>query len=151
MDQNTADQISETILCRVTKGRLNSCISDLGSLKSQLMADLPINDQDLAKILSNAQSKRIIKIQNDADPFVSITDETATGVQRLIRKFCKRYYGEVSPLIDRKTIQAVLNRHGADFSLDDQAVVADLRLLEKDGLIRMIGKDEGYLKLLGAE
>lgn len=151
MEQNTADQMSETILCRVTKSRLNASISDLESLKSQLMADLQINDLDLAKILSNAQSKRIIKIQNDADPFVSITDESATGVQRLIRKFCKRYYGEVSPLIDRKTIQAVLNRHGADFSLDDQAVQSDLRVLEKEGLIRLIGKDECYLKLLGAE
>ena len=151
MDQNSSEHLSEAILCRMTKSRLSQDISDINSLKNHLIKDLTVEDDELTNVLTMAQEKRIISIQNDAAPFVKITNEKATGVQRLMRKFCKRYYGEISPLIDKKTIQAVLKRHGANFDLSDQEVISELKALEVEGLIRLMNKEEAFLKLLGAE
>jgi hypothetical protein len=151
METLHSEQLSETILCRLTKDRIPPAVSDLTALRQHLVHDLNIDDATFASAVAELQSKRILHVQQDGSPFLAITDEKSTGVQRLMRKFCKRYYGEVSPLIDRKTIQAVLKRHGADFDIDAPEVRSELLALEEEGLIRIVDRDDAFLKLLGAE
>ncbi len=151
MEQYPPEKLNETFLCRLTNQRLAGNIGDLGSLKARLISDVAVNDEEFTQMLLTAQEKKIIQVQLAPAVSIKITDKKETGVQRLMRKFCKRYYGEVSPLIDRKTIQAVLRRYGADFDLDHPDVIAELKVLEDEGLIRLILKDHGFLKLLGPE
>lgn len=151
MERIPADQLNETFLCRLSKTRVPTDAGSLNALKTALLHDLNIDDETFAAVLSTAQSEKIIAVHQDKKPILTIKDEKSTGVQRLIRKFCKRYYGEVSPLIERKTIQAVLKRHGANFDLDAPEVRAELQVLEDEGLIRVIDRGDSFLKLLGAE
>lgn len=151
MEQYSPEKLSETFLSRLTNQRLAGNIGDISTLKARLISDVAIDDEEFKKLLLTAQEKKIIKVKLAPAVSIKITDKKETGVQRLMRKFCKRYYGEVSPLIDRKTIQAVLRRYGADFDLDNPEVIAELRVLEDEGLIRLIEKDHGFLKLLGSE
>jgi hypothetical protein len=151
LEQYSPEKLSETFLCRLTNQRIDGNVGDISALKARLISDVEIDDEEFTKLLLTAQEKKIIKVELAPAVSIKITDKKETGVQRLMRKFCKRYYGEVSPLIDRKTIQAVLRRYGADFDLDNPEVIAELRVLEDEGLIRLIQKDHGFLKLLGSE
>ena len=76
---------------------------------------------------------------------------TSNAFENIIRSFCSRHYGEVSPLVSKKYTAALMRRHQQDLDMAAPEVQDALRQLEAEGLIRVLGRDDAYFKMLGAE
>ena len=120
--------------------------SEVGQL---LSPDYTLDNPQTLNALKILEDQGLVKMGGNEELFLKITDPKSVGASRLIMNFCARHYGDVSPLVDRKMLQAVLRRHGAGFEIDSQEVQNCLKELETDGLIRIMGKENSYIKMLG--
>jgi hypothetical protein len=113
--------------------------------------DVSLDDEDLLKGLVSLAGEGVVRPVGRPLEALEVLDRRKFGPQRLIRGFCARHYGQVSPLIDRKFTQAILRRHGADHSLESESVQKELEQLVDEGLIKILGREDAYLKMLGAQ
>ena len=149
MDTTRRKQLTEELLARIPTDRAKGGPLGRDELQNFLTDELPLDSPETSTILKELESAGIVRIQSEPGKFLEVRDPNSVGAARLIRSFCTRYYGEVSPLVEKKMLQAVIKRHGARHDLDAPGVQATLKDLEADGLIRLMGSDHSYIKMLG--
>lgn len=142
-------KFADQFLARISGSRAKRGPLTRAEVSHLLSPDYSLETADTHSALRDLEKSGLLKVGSSDSDFLKISDLQAVGAMRLIRAFCARYYGEVSPCVDRKMIQAVLNRHGANYDLDSEEVQGCLKELESQGLIRLVGKDHFYLKMLG--
>ena len=149
MDTTRRKQLTEELLARIPTDRAKHGPLGRDELQTFLTDELPLDAPETATLLKDLESAGIVRLQAEPGKFLEIRDPNTVGAARLIRNFCARYYGEVSPLVEKKMLQAVIKRHGARHDLDAPGVQATLKDLESAGLIRLMGSDHSYIKMLG--
>jgi hypothetical protein len=118
---------------------------------ASLQLSLQPSDESFSQLAKELKLQKLAEISDEPPHLIRVLDPKQVGPQRLIRRFCARQYGRSSPLIDRKMTQAILNRNGANHDLENPLVQQQLQSLADEGLIRILGREEAYIKILGAE
>jgi hypothetical protein len=141
----------EKLLASIVLPETGTVALDRGQLQKLVGDGVDFDQLGFLEALAALQVEGIIRVHGAPWVRIEVIDRRRVGPQRLIRNFCARHYGQVSPLIDRKFTQAILHRHGAAHDLDSAAVQAELKRLADEGLIKIVGREDAYIKMLGAE
>jgi hypothetical protein len=107
-------------------------------------------DSNVTQTLQDLVQEGVISWQPGSQELAVKKPETV-GAMDLVRNFCRKNFGNVSPLVDRDMASAILKRHGANYSLDCPDVRADLEALAQEGYLRVLDNDRAFFKMLGAD